>query len=326
MSSQPSTEPQILPSVLTADTVEQLRRLAEAAQTTDGAEPFNDDTKVQLRAAEEGGHPSVTMLGAWSARDSSGLELVGAALVVHTAGEEGGTESTLELVVHPDWRGRGIARCLMEALSEDAMAPAEGRTRRAWAHGGHPGAPKLAAAFGWEPARELWVMRHTDPAGLPEPTLPGGVRLRRFFPEHDEPAWLKVNAAAFADHPEQGRVTLEDLQARMAEDWFDPAGLLLAWEDGELLGFHWTKVPLQNGAPGPVGEVYVVGVAPQAQGRGLGKQLTLAGIRHMADQGLRDIILYVDASNTPAVELYRRLGFEVFKTDTQYAPAGTFSL
>ncbi len=167
-------------------------------------------------------------------------------------------------------------------------------------------------------------MRHTDPGSLPDAALPDGVRIRRFMPGHDEDALLRVNAAAFADHPEQGRLDLNDLRARMAEEWFDPAGLLMAWEDGELLGFHWTKVPLRDGAPGPVGEVYVVGVSPDAQGRGLGKQLTLAGVQHMASQGRTEIILYVDAANAPAVGLYRRLGFEVFKTDTQYAPAGTF--
>ncbi|GAB3850755.1 mycothiol synthase [Nesterenkonia populi] len=324
MSDHPSPELQILPAALSADLAEQLTRLADAARDADGAEPFNDASKVQIRAGADGRRPSATVIGAWSAEDSGRLEMEGAGLVVHAAAEGGDAESTLELVVRPDCRGRRVGTRLMQQLAAGALAPAEGRTRLAWAHGGHPAAPKLAARFGWEPVRELWVMRHTDPASLPEPELPEGVRLGRFSPEHDEEAWLEVNAAAFADHPEQGRLTLSDLQARMAEDWFDPAGLLLAWEEGSLLGFHWTKIPLQDGKPGPVGEVYAVGVAPQAQGRGLGRQLTLAGIRHMASQGLGEIILYVDAANTPAVELYRKLGFEVFKTDTQYAPTGTF--
>src|SRR6185437_13617964 len=99
--------------------------------------------------------------------------------------------------------------------------------------------------------------------------LPAGVRLRTFRPGADDEAWLALNAAAFADHPEQGSWTLQDLHARMAESWFDPQGFLLAeTEDGELAGFHWTKI---HGGDGhghqhsgdhghePIGEVYVVG-------------------------------------------------------------------
>ena len=58
-----------------------------------------------------------------------------------------------------------------------------------------------------------------------------------------------MNAAAFAHHPEQGQWTAPDLDHRMAEDWFDPAGfLVLDAPDGEMAGFHWTKV---HGGDGP---------------------------------------------------------------------------
>ncbi len=134
----------------------------------------------------------------------------------------------------------------------------------------------------------------------------------------DEEPWLALNAEAFAHHPEQGGITRADLDERMGETWFDPAGFFVATRGDELVGFHWTKV---HDARPPYGEVYVVGVSPRAQGAGLGRRLTLTGLRHLAAQGLGEVILYVEADNAPAVAVYTRLGFSHAPADThvQYA-------
>jgi mycothiol synthase len=114
---------------------------------------------------------------------------------------------------------------------------------------------------------------------------------------------------------------VDELRATEREGWFDPAGFFLAERDGELLGFHWTKIhPAQVGRFGdePVGEVYVVGVDPGAQGGGLGKALTLSGLRYLRDRGLGQVILYVEGDNTPAVAVYSKLGFVPHEVDAQY--------
>jgi mycothiol synthase len=137
-------------------------------------------------------------------------------------------------------------------------------------------------------------------------------------PGQDEAAWLEVNSKAFADHPEQGSWTVADLGERLQQPWFDPAGFFLAVDSatGALAGFHWTKV--ENG----VGEVYVVGVSPDYQGSGLGKALTLQGLRYLQDErGLEAIVLYVDGTNTAARALYASLGFTTAALDVQFAPA-----
>jgi mycothiol synthase len=130
----------------------------------------------------------------------------------------------------------------------------------------------------------------------------------------DEDAFLAANAAAFAHHPEQGRMTRADLDDRVAEPWFDPAGFFLAWRGEQLLGYHWTKVHTET-AP-PFGEVYVVGITPDAQGGGLGRLLTLTGLHHLAGRGLGEVILYVESDNAPAVAVYERLGFTHAPADT----------
>ncbi len=163
--------------------------------------------------------------------------------------------------------------------------------------------------------RELWQLRRPL-ADLEDVPVPPDTRLRAFRPGADEDAWLAVNAAAFASHPEQGRWQRADVEAREREPWFDPAGLLLA-EDvptGELLGSHWTKRH-----PDGVGEVYVLAVAPAAQGRRLGAALLAAGLRHLRDAGCREVLLYVDGDNRRALALYERAGFARYDLDVQYA-------
>jgi mycothiol synthase len=126
-----------------------------------------------------------------------------------------------------------------------------------------------------------------------------------------------VNAAAFAHHPEQGSMDAANLAERMAEPWFDPAGLLVADTGEGLLAFHWTKQHSPE-----LGEVYVVAVDPAAQGRGLGKAVTAAGLPHLAARGVRRIILYVESDNEPAIATYSRLGFEHTSTHVQYSRKG----
>jgi mycothiol synthase len=238
---------------------------------------------------------------------STGGELAGYAQLEDTDPVEA---PAAELVVHPAHRGRGHGRALGAALLAES-----GKRLRVWAHGGHAAARHLAQVLGLTLFRELRQMRRplTD-LDLPDPALPDGVEVVTFVPGRDDAAWLTVNAEAFAHHPEQGSLTQRDLDDRKAQPWFDPAGFFLAFRGGALVGFHWTKVHAQE----QLGEVYVVGVRPGAQGGGLGKALTTIGLRHLAAQGLPTAMLYVDADNKAAVTVYERLGFVTHETDLMY--------
>lgn len=232
----------------------------------------------------------------------------------------------VELGVVPAARRSGVATALARAIRADpAVRPGHAR---AWAHGERPGSAELAAATGLHRDRELWMMRRPAAAGaLPAARPVRGVTIGGLRVGRDEPDVVAVNARAFAWHPEQGAMTVDDVRRREQEPWFDAEGFLLARADGSgrLLGFHWTKVHPDGARDGgPVGEVYVVGVDPDAQGRGLGGALTLAGLQHLAGRGLDEVVLYVEADNAPAVATYRRLGFEVDATDVSFRlPADT---
>lgn len=314
----------ILHGAVEPDVIAHIDDLAAAAREQDGNPPLSEQTLIDLRSGDADA-PSLLTLTVFAVQDhadpATGTDLAGVAVVVGS-----GPEAVLELVVHPNYRDQGVGALLASKLLD--VRGSEGV--HAWSHGNHEAAAELATQFGYVPVRELWRMRLSRPkntadrAPVTPVPLPDGVRIRTFVPGTDEAAWLKANGAAFAHHPEQGSMRLSDLHARMAEDWFDPQGFLLAVRgDGsseELLGFHWTKVHAASEGHPAVGEVYVVGVTPQAQGMGLGKALTVAGITHLQSLGLHAVMLYVDGDNSAAVALYKKLGFTRWDTDVMYAP------
>ncbi|PGH41365.1 mycothiol synthase [Micromonospora sp. WMMA1996] len=289
---------------LTPDEVTEVLALARAAGDADGADPLDEHVLLRLR---DPAAPAVHL----TARTPGGA-LTGYAHLDTTAPADG---VGVELVVHPAHRRRGTGRALARAVLAAATGPV-----RAWAHGDHPSAAALAVDLGFTRARVLWQLRRPLTAALAEPSLPEGVELRAFRPGEDDEAWLAVNNAAFAQHPEQGRWTLDDLRVRLGESWFDSAGFLLAVESGtgRLLGFHWTKVHERPGSA-PIGEVYVLGVDPSAHRGGLGRVLTAAGLTYLRDRrGLDRVMLYVDESNTGAVALYERTGFARWSAHVNY--------
>jgi mycothiol synthase len=263
-------------------TLTDIERIATAAESADGAAPLDEATWLALRH-----HPE--SVRHWTRDDAFAL-LVGAEVTV---------------VVHPLVRRQGLGAMLLD----EALAEARGEVR-AWSHGDHPGAARLAATRGFERVRELWVMRRPSSLPLAEVSPREGVTVRGFEPG-DEAELIRVNATAFAAHPEQGAMDADNLAERMAESWFEPAGLLVAMSGKRMLGFHWTKQHSPTR-----GEVYVVGIDPASQGGGLGKLLTLAGLRHLAARGVDEVLLYVESDNAPAIAVYGGLGFVHADADT----------
>jgi mycothiol synthase len=278
-------------------------RLAEAADAADGTPPLSDDALLRLRHPGAGlGGSAVHLLGY---RDD---RLAG-------YGQLGG--DTAELFVHPSYRRRGLGRELVDAAIDAATGSDPAARPSFWAHGDHPSANSIALSLGLRRTRVLWRMRRPLAEPVPDPQMPDGVVLRAFRPGVDDAAWLGVNARSFVDLPDQGGWGLAELTGRQAETWFDAEGFLLAERtaDSELLGFHWTKIHGQRGDSGWIGEVYVLGVDPAAQGSGLGAALTLAGLRYLHERGLPAVMLYVDELNRAAIRLYERLGFARWSTD-----------
>jgi mycothiol synthase len=276
----------------------ELRELIEAAVRADGHPPFSDGALAELAT----GARRVVWLGP------------AAALV---------SQTEAEFVVHPDARRRGHGAAMLQHVL--TAAPGE---LLLWAHGAHPAARRLAATHGLEPVRELLRLRadvaaaahveFADSAHVADVTWAtlasssgdAGAGASR---ERSVTELLELNGRAFAGHPEQGGLTREQFDALAAEPWFDPADVLLLWSAHDtLLGFCWLKIEP------PTGEFYVVAVDPAHHGEGLGARLMTAGFERLAERGIREAILYVEADNTAALRLYRGFGFREDSIDIQY--------
>ncbi|WP_032376393.1 mycothiol synthase [Rhodococcoides fascians] len=276
---------------------DEVHRILSRATEVDGTAPLSEQAVKAVDAGE-----NVVRLVA-----TEGDRVVGYA---------GIADGMAEAVVDPSSRGRGIGRELVSRALDI------GSDARIWAHGNIAAAQSVAARLELKVVRELLQMRRASASpDLPDVVVPDGITLRTYRGHQDDAELLRVNNAAFSWHPEQGGWTDRDIASRRDEPWFDPAGLFLAFEEGSdhLLGFHWTKVHSAEGTEPAIGEVYVVGIDPQSQGRGLGRVLTLAGLHYLRSRELGQIMLYVEADNTAAVHTYTKLGFTNYHVDAAYA-------
>jgi mycothiol synthase len=245
------------------------------------------------------------------ARDAQGGEAGFAVIEPGRAGQP----AMIEVHVSPERRSLGLGSRLVRAALDEA-----GPGAYVWDHENSPASQAIVRRHGLVPVRTLCQMRRgLAVPPLQEPVFPDGVSVRRYQGPHDDEQLLRVNNAAFDWHPEQGGWSIEKLRERLAQPWVDPAGIFLALDvQDRLLGFHWTRIHPETETEQKLGEVYVLGVDPACHGRGLGKALTLVGLRHLREKGLAQAKLYVEETNAPALATYRALGFTVYAQDIAY--------
>ena len=297
---------------------ERIHSLVVAASQADGSPPLSD--AAMLSEDPAAGHFAVLA-------EDAGREFLGYAVVLPGTG-------TVEIVVDPVARGRGIGALLMSA------ALAHGG-KEFWTRGDRSAPHVLAARAGMSPARHLWFMSaplpptsaaQWDSQSAAEVIEHGDgdapYIITTYRGPEDDAGLLAVNAAAFEALADQGSWTQSDLDARFASSWFDPTDLLVMRDaEGVIVGFHWTKVHQLGGlgfptprsaGQSPLGEVYVLALDPRVQGGGLARPLLRAGLAHLAERGCQEVILYVDDSNVAARRLYLREGFRDDRLDILY--------
>lgn len=289
---------------LTSTESDQISTLDADAARADRAFALDDQVRLDLQSS----HRSVRHV---LAQLDSDQRIIG----YGHADWRSGTVVNAHFVVDPMHRRRGVGTALLGKLGGlKAALPL-----RVWAHGDTDAAQAMASVNGLARVRELRRMTLASDIPLPAASYPADTTVRTFVPGQDDVAWVDANAAAFRHHPEQGLLGIDDLHQRMMQPWSDPAGFFVAERDNHVVGFHWTKVhPFAGSQGGAVGEVYVLGVHPDAQGSGLGRALTLTGLHHLRGLGVDEVMLYVESDNAAAVAVYARLGFVTSSVDVMY--------
>ena len=227
---------------------------------------------------------------------------------------------SVEAVVHPNHRSNGLGALILK----EAIKVCGDKTR-IWSHGDLPAAKAIAASLKFE---RLWSnLLMSKSLGDIQPVT-SKYPIRTFMPDLDNQAFLSLNNKVFANYPDQGGWSEDDLRVRLNETWFDQKGFFVVEDKGELIGFCWTKIhgahthshSDQDDDHGhdALGEIYVLAVNPDYKGQGVGRDLTITGLNYLKYQGLNNVMLYVGVENKPAFNLYKSLGFNEFGSDVMY--------
>jgi GNAT superfamily N-acetyltransferase len=173
------------------------------------------------------------------------------------------------------------------------------------------GAVRLLADAGYTPRRTSWILSITHEERPQDPTPPEGVTLRPYRQGDDEEA-LAMFEDAFAEWPDRTPSSIATWRAMTIErDGFAPEDLMLAEEDGEIVGGAFII---------DSDEIWVdkLAVRRDHRHRGIARALLQVAFQRGSDRGYTASSLSTD-SNTGALTLYERVGMRVRETYTHLA-------
>ena len=222
--------------------------------------------------------------------------------------------------VRPERRRAGIGRALVEA----ALGTERDRGRDAVILGVLPdddAGKAFLAATGFAFHSTLWTLDLPRAVAAPAPVWPDGIRARPFDPARDTGPWIDLFNRAFADHATPLQLDASFIVPGFDDPAFAAADTELVEDEatGELVGFCATAPIREDGRVVEHAEIWTVGVDPERQGRGLGRQLLRWGVAYLRSLGVADVSLSVNGRNERALALYEAEGFSRTGTHERWA-------
>jgi mycothiol synthase len=224
------------------------------------------------------------------------------------------------VVVRPDRRRQGIGRTLVDFA--DGIVRAKGRPEQL--QGVVPGEPigqAFLEAIGFAYHSTVWDLDLPPDRPVGPPEWPDGLVGRPFAGAPDVEPWVRVFNAAFADHPTPLQLDATFVLAGLDDPDSDNGDVVVVEEaaTGEPIGFCATDPGRRNGRVAEHGEIWAVGVRPDRQGRGIGRQLVRAGVERLRAIGVPNVSLSVNGRNAGALGLYESEGFVRSRTRDRWS-------
>jgi len=217
----------------------------------------------------------------------------------------------LSCVVHPEYRGNGVATKLIERAIDRARelkvkrihvnTPEESMTAR-----------ELFTKMGFRFIRRFLELR-LDLSGVYVPDMDRmGPRYRQ-MKSGEEEKLVQIQNRSFADTWGFNPNTVEEIVYRIGLPNCSPEDIILACDGGNVIGYCWTRIypgetPVARAGKG---RILMLGVDPDHRSREIGKEVLLAGLCYLKNKGLGMVDLTVDSKNKAARALYRSAGFQI---------------
>ena len=288
------------------DDLETVTRLFNSINGTEGTAMESDVDLMRQTLAQPSVSPEDDLRVAYLGTDIAGFYLLYREVPIDRVVAVGG--------VLTEFRGRGIGRCLLRT----AIAQVEGigaGVLHIQASADAQDARHLLESEGFERVKSYWQMRW-EGDDLPSLALRPGFQLKPFSLDRDEAMLTELQNDAFGEHWGFCPNTVEEIVARVRIKITDPDGIIFVMDGNRPAGYNWT-LRYEN-SYGKVGVVSMTGVHPSYRGNGLGTAVVVSGMQYLKGRGVDAIELEVDSENTPARELYLKLGYRQVSRSVWY--------
>jgi mycothiol synthase len=231
--------------------------------------------------------------------------------------------------VHPDHRGHGLGKYLLEwsvarARKNIEKAPPDARVvLQSYIPNTNQAAADLFTRCGFQNVRANYVMRIEFDQPPQPPDLPEGVSIRATDgSDEDFRAALLVAHTAFKDHYGNTNQPFEEQYQRSKhrrdhDPHFDPGVWFIASVGEQIAGVSLCSLHMDEDPD--MGWIHTLGVLREWRKHGIGQALLRHSFSALYQRGKKSAGLGVDASSlTGAVRLYERAGMRVLRKSDTY--------
>ena len=216
----------------------------------------------------------------------------------------------LYCLIHPEHRGKGLARKLLNYATERAKKLKAKVLRANNVRESNEVAQRVLPRLGFR-CTHCYLELRLSLADICLPDVAQSNYSYRHLQSGDEHDLTRLQNRCFADAWEYNPNTTEDIVYAVTRSHCSPADIILIYEGDKPIGYCWTRTKcgadLINGEE--KGRIHMLGIDPDYQGKGIGRNALLAGLNYLKNKGVQTVELEVASENKAALALYRSTGF-----------------